>query len=74
MKDRAITVAKAARILGSHVSKSSLYKWIDRGEVASEKAPAGGAIMIRESEVARLLAWYEGESPEQAQSRIAEME
>ncbi|WP_336652902.1 MULTISPECIES: hypothetical protein [unclassified Leucobacter] len=60
MGDKAISVAEAIRLLSPHVSRSSLYKWIEREEVISERAPTGGAIMIRESEIVRLLAWYEG--------------
>lgn len=68
MNDRAITVSEAARRLKPYISRAGLYKWIERGDVEAERSPTGGRLMIRESEVVRILAWYEGVAPEAVRS------
>lgn len=58
MADRALSVSEAAS-LTPYASEVTLYKWIRRGEIAVEHAP-NGRMKIRESEVRRINAWYEG--------------
>lgn len=59
MADMPITMAEAARRLAPYIARSTLYTWVERGDVRYELSP-GGRKMVRESEVARVLAWYEG--------------
>ena len=61
MLDRALSVPEAAALI-PYVSEPTLYKWIRRGEVAVERAP-NGRMKVRESEVRRINAWYEGVDP-----------
>ena len=70
MNDRAITVSEAARRLKPFISRAGLYKWIERGDVEAERSPTGGRLMIRESEVVRILAWYEGIDPEVVRAKL----
>lgn len=58
MNDRALSVAEAAALI-PYASEVTLYKWIKKGEVAIERSP-GGRMKIRESEVRRINAWFEG--------------
>jgi excisionase family DNA binding protein len=58
MTDRPLSVAEAAKMI-PFVSEGTLYRWVRSGEVKAERAP-GGRMKIRESEVRRINAWYEG--------------
>lgn len=71
--NRALTVPEAARLLRPFVSRTGIYRWIERGEIDTEKAPRSERLMIRESEVVRVLAWYEGIDPEVVRARLQEM-
>ena len=64
MSDRALSVSEAAKLL-TFISEPTLYKWIRNGDVAVERAPNNGRMKIRESEVRRLLAFYQGVDPDQ---------
>ena len=61
MADKPLKVAEAAEI--ANVPRSTLYNWIRRGEIETERAP-GGRLRVRESEARRLKAWLEGEDVE----------
>lgn len=58
MADLPLSVPKAAELVG--VSPPTLYRWIERGEVQSERSP-GGRKRVRESEALRVRAWLSGE-------------
>lgn len=58
MADKALSVPEAAALM-PFLTETTLYKWIRKGEVAFERAP-NGRKKIRESEVRRIVAWFEG--------------
>ena len=66
MGDRAMYVSEAAKLMG--FSDPTLRRWIAKGEVHAEHDP-GGRLRIRESEVRRVRAWFDGEPvPDAVQS------
>lgn len=69
MSDRALSVTVAAGLLSPYISRQGLYDWIRRGDIKGEQGP-GGRWIVRESEVARILAWYEGADPETVQATL----